>query len=588
LLAHHFGDEHVFMDIDDIPPGRNFRQVIEEALAGCDVLLALIGPRWLERGDWLRRRRLDDPDDFVRFELGVALQRGIVLLPVLVQNATMPVAAQLPRSLAALADIQAFELTDRRWGVDTQSLLTSLGDVDVATLRAERAQQQPTAMDRSVRGVPRVPANPTPTGVQPELVNPPGRRRALLVVGAALSAVLLVVAVVVAIQDSGGTEGSTGAPAGCDTSRGSLTVGLIAPLSGSFRNAGLGLRNAADLAVDQANDGCAVPGYRLILKADDDQADPRVAAEVATALAVDPSVVGVVGTLNSVTAETVQPILNEHGIVMISPANTFPLLTLGADPMSAPSRPFPTYFRLTATDLVQGPFAARYLVQKSGKRRLAVVDDGTSFGAPLAEQFAQEAQKLGAAVVIRERVGQRDTEFAGLIDKIRSATPEVVYYGGVYLAAGPLSRQLGSAGLGVPLMGGDGILYPDYIALGGRPGDLATFIGAPAETLPTASQFVADYRAANYADPSGSYGVLAYDATNLLIAAVTAAVRDGGWSDDSRAAVARKVQATNVQGASGPISFDQYGDTTNRVLTVFSVSGEVFTPVDGSTAAFVD
>src|SRR5207253_982433 len=82
-----------------------------------------------------------------------------------------------------------------------------------------------------------------------------------------------------------------------------------------------------------------------------------------TKLASDPNVVGVVGTLNSSTSQTVAPILAGKNIVQISPANTNPTLTLGDNPVQSPKRPFPTYFRTATTDLVQGPFGAQYLVQ---------------------------------------------------------------------------------------------------------------------------------------------------------------------------------------------------------------------------------
>jgi branched-chain amino acid transport system substrate-binding protein len=294
----------------------------------------------------------------------------------------------------------------------------------------------------------------------------------------------------------------------------------------------------------------------------------------------------VVGTLNSPTAQTAVPILADRGIATISPANTSPVLTLGADATSAPSRPYPTYFRLAATDLVQGPFAARYLVQKAGKKRFAVVDDGTSYGVLLAEQFAQEAGALGATIAVRTRHGVNDADYSPLIAQIRPAAADAVYYGGTFQNAGPVSRQMAAAGLVIPLMGSDGILYRDYVRLGGRTGDLATLCGAPAESLPGAARFVTDYRAAHYADASGDFGVSAYDAANVVIAAVASAVRNATWSPDTRAAVVRNVQATNVQGASGPIAFDRYGDTTNKQLTVYTVSGDHFVPVVGSTAAF--
>ena len=212
------------------------------------------------------------------------------------------------------------------------------------------------------------------------------------------------------------------------------------------------------------------------------------------------------------------------------------------------------------------------------------IDDGKAYGAGLAETFSQEATKLGAKVVAREKVGETDTDFSGVIAKIRPLSPDAVYYGGEYPAAGPLSAQLAKAGLNIPLMGGDGIIDQQYITLGGRAGDLATVVGAPAEQLlPGSAQFIADYQTAHYAEPYSAYGAPTFDATNIVIAALAAAVHDSPWSTNTRADVVRNVQATNLEGLTGPITFDRYGDTTNKVLTVYAVAGGTFTAVDGST-----
>jgi branched-chain amino acid transport system substrate-binding protein len=377
-----------------------------------------------------------------------------------------------------------------------------------------------------------------------------------------------------------------GAASSCDTSKGTLIVGMIAPLSGGLSALGLGMRNSAQLAVDQANTACTVPGYALRFQPEDDQATPQVAGQAATLLSSDPNVVGVVGTLNSSTSQTVQPILNQRDIVQISPANTNPTLTLGDNFASAPQRKFPNYYRVATTDLIQGPFAANYMVQQAGKQRIAVIDDGKTYGAGLADQFAQQATKLGAQVVARERVGERDTDFSGVITTIRSQNPDAVYYGGEYPVAGPLSAQLAAAGLNIPLMGGDGIVDAQFVSLGGRPGDLATNVGAPPELLPSATQFIADYQAAGYAEGYSAYGALTYDATNVIIRGLASSLNGGDYSQDKRADIVAAVQNTKLDGASGPVAFDQYGDTTNRVLTVYSVEGSNFAPIQGSTGSF--
>jgi branched-chain amino acid transport system substrate-binding protein len=375
----------------------------------------------------------------------------------------------------------------------------------------------------------------------------------------------------------------SGGGSSCDTSKGTLVIGMVAPLSGSLSALGLGMRNSAKLAVDQANQKCTVKGYKLDFQAEDDQATAQVAGQAATKLSSDPNVVGVVGTLNSSTSQTVQPILAAKNIVQISPANTNPTLTLGQAATTAPARPYKTYFRVATTDLIQGPFGAQYLVNKAGKKNIAVIDDGKTYGVGLADQAAAEITKLGGKVVAREKVGEKDTDFSGVIAKVRPLNPDGVYYGGEYPAAGPLSAQLAGAGLNIPLMGGDGIVDDKFGQLGGKDGDLATSVGAPEANLPTAKSFTDAYKAANFAEGSSAYGVLTYDATNVIIDGLSKAIGTGTFDDSKRQALLDAVQSTSLDGASGKVAFDQYGDTTTKLLTIYQVKGGKFEPVETGT-----
>lgn len=108
-----FGNNNVFKDVDDIPLGVDFRTVIEQEITVCDVVLVIIGPQWLNIEAEDNRRRLDDPNDFVRLEVELALTNSnIVTIPVLVHNAFMPVASDLPDGLRALAFLNAAAIRD--------------------------------------------------------------------------------------------------------------------------------------------------------------------------------------------------------------------------------------------------------------------------------------------------------------------------------------------------------------------------------------------------------------------------------------------------------------------------------------------
>ena len=125
-LEEHFGPARVFHDHESILAGEDFAAAIRRAINVSTVVLAVIGPDWLDARDEKNQRRLDDPTDFVRLEIEAAFGAGVDVLPVLVEGAAMPTAAQLPASLAALAHCQATELSDSRWHADADGLIAQL------------------------------------------------------------------------------------------------------------------------------------------------------------------------------------------------------------------------------------------------------------------------------------------------------------------------------------------------------------------------------------------------------------------------------------------------------------------------------
>jgi TIR domain len=125
-LAEIFHEESVFMDVNAIQPGRDFRKAIDESIHKCSVLLAIVGQGWLDSKDGSGQKRLDDTNDFVRLEIASALVRDIPVIPVLVRGAKMPRAEQLPADLRELAYRNAVELTHARWRSDLQVLIRAL------------------------------------------------------------------------------------------------------------------------------------------------------------------------------------------------------------------------------------------------------------------------------------------------------------------------------------------------------------------------------------------------------------------------------------------------------------------------------
>ncbi len=125
-LSARLGEERVFMDVDSIGLGLDFVQVIQDAVSSCEVLIALIGREWLNATDENGRRRLDDPDDFVRLEIEAALQRNVRVVPILLNDAVLPEPEDLPPGLRALTRRQALQLSDATFRSDVRRLIEQL------------------------------------------------------------------------------------------------------------------------------------------------------------------------------------------------------------------------------------------------------------------------------------------------------------------------------------------------------------------------------------------------------------------------------------------------------------------------------
>jgi hypothetical protein len=138
-LSRHLPDTPVFMDLDSIEAGTDFAEAIQTGVNSSRVLVALIGPKWLDLLDEAGRRRLDDPDDYVRFEIRTALERCMRVIPVLIDGAEMPQHHQLPDDLGKLARLNAIQMSYDRYEYDECRLITVIQKVLAAGKMPESA-----------------------------------------------------------------------------------------------------------------------------------------------------------------------------------------------------------------------------------------------------------------------------------------------------------------------------------------------------------------------------------------------------------------------------------------------------------------
>ena len=402
------------------------------------------------------------------------------------------------------------------------------------------------------------------------------RPRSLTAITAALAAGALTLTACGSRDDSGGSDDKGGT---------TVVIGVDAPLTGQNSATGLGIQYGVQIAVDDANKKKTVPGVTFKVKALDDKAVPATGQQNATALVAADDVLGVVGPLNSGVATQMQQVFATANLVEISPSNTAPELTQGKNWQTKKSRPYKTYFRTATTDALQGGFAAQYAHDTLKKKKVYVVDDKQTYGAGLSKLFTAGFTKLGGKIAGTDHVNTGDKDFSTLVTKVKNSKADMLYYGGQYDESQILTKQLKDAGANIPLFGGDGMFSDTYIKTAGKTseGDLVTSVGVPVDTLPAAKEFIDAYKAKKYPGDYGTYGGYSYDAATAIIKAVGEVVKDGKIPDDARQQIVDQVQKVKFDGIAGPVAFDEYGDTTNKQLTVYQVTDGKWKAVKSGT-----
>jgi branched-chain amino acid transport system substrate-binding protein len=340
------------------------------------------------------------------------------------------------------------------------------------------------------------------------------------------------------------------------------------PRTGSSNAQSTTITNGIRMAIDEV--GGKIGAFRIVYEDWDDASpqrgawDPAVEAANADRAIKDPDVEVYIGTFNSGAAKVSIPKLNNAGLVMISPGNTYPGLTKpGKGESNEPEIYRPSgkinYFRVVPTDDLQGTVGADWAKQL-GAQSVFVLHDRELYGKGIADIFQARAESIGLRVGGYEGIDIKAANYKALATKIRATGVDLVYFGGTTQSnAGQLVKDLRAAGFAGKLMVPDGCVEIAFIESSG-PENLAetyaTFGGLPADQLTgKGAEFVTAYRSRFHSEPE-VYAVYGYEATKVALAAIERA----GKKD--RAAILEQVAATrDFDGALGRWSFDANGDT---------------------------
>jgi branched-chain amino acid transport system substrate-binding protein len=371
-----------------------------------------------------------------------------------------------------------------------------------------------------------------------------------------------------------------------------LRIGVDLPLSGPETRAATPALDGVRFFVQTHP---TLDGYRIELAIADDAATPaRGVSNVDTFLS-DPSLLAMIGPFDGAVARKEIPVANAGGLAMVSPATSNPCLTRDTFlpallnpahtaitckqaglPSAADLRPSGTnnFFRMTATDDLQGAAAADYAFATLHLVRVAVISDHESYGQGLASAFSARLARLGGSVV--GRLDAAGTDVSSFLSRAKADGAQAVYYGGGSEAGCAIRAQMSSMfdpGEATPFLGGDGVaLDPLCVRVAGAnsAGIYATVPFPDAASIQAASPTISAFRASfGSASAYGPYTMLAYDATAVVYSALSRAIVYGSAGRATREGVLTQLADTSaLAGVTGTLGFDRNGDTTNLVITV--------------------
>ncbi len=338
-----------------------------------------------------------------------------------------------------------------------------------------------------------------------------------------------------------------------------VTIGHVAPMSGSQAHYGKDNENGVRMAIDDLNAEKVMIGGKLAkfqIEAEDDAADPKQGTAVAQKLC-DAKVAGVVGHLNSGTTIPASKIYHECGIPMITGAATNPDLTKPG---------YKNVFRIIANDNALGAGLAFYAADALKLKKIAVVDDRTAYGQGVAEVFEKTAKEKGMDVVDHQYTTDKATDFMAILTAIKSKKPDGIFYGGMDAQAGAMLRQMDQLGMSnVKFFGGDGICTNEIIKIASGAKSLDGVVcaegGSSIAKMPGGKEWKARYDA-KYPGQFQIYSPYTYDATFVLVDAMKRAK-----SADPKVYTSF-IPATDFKGVTAEIKFEPTGELKNPTMTL--------------------
>ena len=337
------------------------------------------------------------------------------------------------------------------------------------------------------------------------------------------------------------------------TAAAQVKFGVGGPITGANAATGAQMKNGVDQAAADINKAGGILGQKITVEYGDDVADPKQGVSVANNFAAD-GVKFVIGHYNSGVTIPASEVYQENGILEITPSSTNPTVT---------ERKMWNIFRVCGRDDQQGKVAGQYILKHFKGKRVAFVNDKTTYGKGLVDETLKAIKAGGMKDVLYEGINTGEKDYSALVSKIKQARADLVYFGGLYTEGGLIVRQMRDQGVKAPLMGGDGITSDEFASVGGPgvEGTLMTY-GPDPRNRPQAKAVVAEFRAKKF-EPE-AYTLYSYAGVQIIQQAATAAK-----SLDPKKVAAEMHSGKHFKTVIGDIAYDKKGDITRLDYVVY-------------------
>ena len=354
---------------------------------------------------------------------------------------------------------------------------------------------------------------------------------------------------------------------GCGNGQGSsddadeIVIGAIGPLSGAASTYGQSVKNGAQVFLDKVNANGGIDGKQVVLKFEDDEADPTKSINAYDKLVNQDGVKLLLGPVTSGAANAVGPNATADGVPMITPSGTETnLTTTGGEYV----------FRTCYIDATQGEVISKYASENLGAKTMAILyNKDSDYSIGIAEAAKAQFESNGGTVVEYISYNDGDKDFSAQLTNIKSSNPDVLVLPDYYSVVPVIADQARKIGITSQLMGGDGWDSPELVKIGGDAVEGAVFVNhySPDDSDPEVQEFVNSYKE-KYGETPDAFAALSYSTLQLFEEAITKA----GSTDGE--AVKDALKNIDVDTISGNIRFDENRNPQKSVSIIKIENGE--------------